>query len=168
LKVYDCYRPQRAVDHFVRWAKDLADEKMKAEFYPNVAKDRLFADGYIAEKSGHSRGSTMDLTIVKLPPRPQRPYIPSEPLKPCFAPQGERFGDNMVDMGTGFDCFDPLAHTDNPAITGVARQNRDLLKNTMAAAGFRNLPEEWWHYTLNGEPFPDTYFDFPVSRRSLR
>jgi D-alanyl-D-alanine dipeptidase len=168
LKVYDCYRPQRAVDHFVRWAKDLADEKMKAEFYPNVAKDRLFEDGYIAEKSGHSRGSTMDLTIVKLPPRFQRPYFPGEPLVPCFAPRNQRFPDNMVDMGTGYDCFDPLAHTDNPAITGVARQNRDLLRDTMIAAGFHNLPEEWWHYTLDGEPFPDTYFDFPVSRHSVR
>ncbi|MBE1498999.1 D-alanyl-D-alanine dipeptidase [Amycolatopsis lexingtonensis] len=168
LKVYDCYRPQRAVDHFVRWAKDLADEKMKAEFYPNVEKDRLFEDGYIAEKSGHSRGSTMDLTLVKLPPRHQRPYVPGEPLKPCFAPQDQRFPDNMVDMGTGYDCFDPLAHTDNPAITGVARTNRDVLRNAMTAAGFRNLPEEWWHYTLNGEPFPDTYFDFPVARCSLR
>ncbi|MGW4057200.1 M15 family metallopeptidase [Amycolatopsis sp. NPDC004747] len=167
LKVYDCYRPQRAVDHFVRWAKDLADEKMKAEFYPNVAKDRLFADGYIAEKSGHSRGSTMDLTIVRLPPAFQRPYLPGEPLKACFAPRDQRFPDNTVDMGTGYDCFDPLAHTDNPAITGVARQHRDLLRSTMAAAGFRNLPEEWWHFTLNGEPFPDTYFDFPVSRGSL-
>ncbi|MGK3207602.1 M15 family metallopeptidase [Amycolatopsis sp. MEPSY49] len=168
LKVYDCYRPQRAVDHFVRWAKDLADEKMKAEFYPNVEKDRLFEEGYIAEKSGHSRGSTMDLTLVKLPPRHQRPYRPGEPLKPCFAPQDQRFPDNMVDMGTGYDCFDPLAHTDNPAITGAARTNRDVLRNAMTAAGFRNLPEEWWHYTLNGEPFPDTYFDFPVSRCSLR
>jgi len=167
LKVYDCYRPQRAVDHFVRWAKDLADEKMKAEFYPNVAKDRLFAEGYIAEKSGHSRGSTMDLTIVELPPRPQRPYIPGEPQVSCFAPVGQRFPDNMVDMGTGFDCFDPLAHTDDPRITGVAKENRQLLKNTMAAAGFRNLAEEWWHYTLNNEPFPDTYFDFPVSLCSL-
>ncbi|WIX87459.1 M15 family metallopeptidase [Amycolatopsis sp. DG1A-15b] len=167
LKVYDCYRPQRAVDHFVRWAKDLADEKMKAEFYPNVAKDRLFADGYIAEKSGHSRGSTMDLTLVRLPPPFQRPYVPGEPLKACFAPRAQRFPDNTVDMGTGYDCFDPLAHTDNPAITGVARQHRDLLRSTMAAAGFRNLPEEWWHFTLNGEPFPDTYFDFPVSRGSL-
>jgi D-alanyl-D-alanine dipeptidase len=165
LKVYDCYRPQRAVDHFVRWAKDLADEKMKAEFYPNVAKDRLFADGYIAEKSGHSRGSTVDLTIVKLPARPQRPYIPSEPLVPCFSPN--RFPDNMADMGTGFDCFDTLSHTEDPRITGEARANRQLLKNTLAAAGFRNLPEEWWHYTLNGEPFPSTFFDFPVSRRSL-
>ncbi|ADJ42479.1 D-alanyl-D-alanine dipeptidase [Amycolatopsis mediterranei S699] len=167
LKVYDCYRPQRAVDHFVRWAKDLADEKMKAEFYPDVAKDRLFADGYIAEKSGHSRGSTMDLTLVRLPPPFQRPYVPGEPLQACFAPRDQRFPDNTVDMGTGYDCFDPLAHTDNPAITGTARQHRDLLRSTMAAAGFRNLPEEWWHFTLNGEPFPDTYFDFPVSRGSL-
>ncbi len=165
LKVYDCYRPQRAVDHFVRWAKDLTDEKMKAEFYPNVAKDRLFTDGYIAEKSGHSRGSTVDLTIVKLPPRPQRPYRPGEPLMPCFAPG--RFPDNMVDMGTGYDCFDTLSHTADLRITGEARAIRQLLTSTLAAAGFRNLPEEWWHYTLNGEPFPDTYFDFPVSRHSL-
>ncbi|WP_037314136.1 M15 family metallopeptidase [Amycolatopsis orientalis] len=165
LKVYDCYRPQRAVDHFVRWAKDLSDERMKAEFYPNVAKDRLFADGYIAEKSGHSRGSTVDLTIVKLPPRPQRPYRPGEALMPCFAP--DRFPDNMVDMGTGYDCFDTLSHTDDPRITGEARANRQLLKGTLATAGFRNLAEEWWHYTLNAEPFPDTYFDFPVARHSL-
>ncbi len=165
LKVYDCYRPQRAVDHFVRWAKDLTDEKMKAEFYPNVAKDRLFADGYIAEKSGHSRGSTVDLTIVKVPPRPQRPFRPGEPLVPCFSP--DRFPDNMVDMGTGYDCFDTLSHTEDPRITGQARANRQLLKGTLASAGFRNLAEEWWHYTLNGEPFPDTFFDFPVTRRSL-
>ncbi|AUI63265.1 M15 family metallopeptidase [Amycolatopsis sp. BJA-103] len=162
LKMYDCYRPQRAVDHFVRWAEDLSDEKMKAEFYPNVAKDRLFADGYIAEKSGHSRGSTVDLTIVRLP---QRPFRPGEALKPCFAPN--RFPDNMVDMGTGYDCFDTLSHTDDPRVIGEARTNRQLLKGTLAAAGFRNLAEEWWHYTFNGEPFPDTYFDFPVSRHSL-
>jgi D-alanyl-D-alanine dipeptidase len=168
LKVYDCYRPQRAVDHFVRWAEDLADEKMKAEFYPGVAKDRLFAEGYIAEKSGHSRGSTVDLTLVALPARPQRPYRPGEPLEPCFAPRDQRFPDNTVDMGTGYDCFDPLAHTRNPAITGLPRQHRQLLEDTMAAAGFRNLPEEWWHYTLNDEPFPDTYFDFPVTRRGPR
>ncbi|MHC3471796.1 M15 family metallopeptidase, partial [Streptomyces sp. 7R007] len=102
LKVYDCYRPQRAVDHFVRWAEDLNDQAMKGEFYPNVDKTRLFADGYIAEKSGHSRGSTMDLTIVKLPAKPTRPYHPGEPLVPCFAPKDERFPDNSVDMGTGF------------------------------------------------------------------
>ncbi|MFI6684304.1 M15 family metallopeptidase [Streptomyces sp. NPDC050485] len=167
LKVYDCYRPQRAVDQFVRWAKDLADEKMKAEFYPHVDKSRLFADGYIAAKSGHSRGSTMDLTIVKLPAPPTPPYRPGQPLVPCYAPQSQRFPDNSLDMGTGFDCFDTLAHTDDPRIQGVQRANRQFLKSTMEAQGFVNLPEEWWHFTYQQEPFPDTYFDFPVARRSV-
>ncbi|RCH67251.1 D-alanyl-D-alanine dipeptidase [Streptomyces sp. SDr-06] len=167
LKVYDCYRPQRAVDHFVRWAKDLDDERMKAEFYPRVDKSRLFADGYIAEKSGHSRGSTMDLTIVKLPALPTRPYRPGQPLVPCYAPKKERFPDNSVDMGTGFDCFDTLAHTDDPRVQGAQRANRQFLKSTLEAQGFVNLPEEWWHFTYQPEPFPDTYFDFPVARRSV-
>jgi D-alanyl-D-alanine dipeptidase len=162
LKVYDCYRPQRAVDHFVRWARDLADQRMKAEFYPRVDKTRLFEDGYIAEKSGHSRGSTLDLTIVKLPARHQRPYVPGERLVDCAAPN--RFPDNTVDMATGYDCFDTLSHTDDPRVTGQARENRQLLKAAMVSAGFRNLAEEWWHFTLNDEPFPDTYFNFPVAR----
>ncbi|MER6626634.1 M15 family metallopeptidase [Streptomyces sp. NPDC000987] len=167
LKVYDCYRPQRAVDHFVRWAEDLDDQAMKHEFYPDVDKTRLFEDGYIAEKSGHSRGSTMDLTIVRLPARPTRPYHPGEPLVPCYAPEDERFPDNSVDMGTGFDCFDPLAHTLDPRVQGAQRAHRMLLKNTLEGLGFVNLAEEWWHYTLKPEPYPDTYFDFPVSSKSL-
>ncbi|GHH48102.1 D-alanyl-D-alanine dipeptidase [Streptomyces candidus] len=167
LKVYDCYRPQRAVDHFVRWAKDLGDTAMKPAFYPRVDKSRLFTDGYIAEKSGHSRGSTVDLTLVKLPAWPTRPYVPGEKLVPCYAPQDERFRDNSVDMGTGYDCFDTLSHTDDPRIRGVQRSNRQLLKNTLAAQGFTNLPEEWWHFTYKPELFPDTYFDFPVARRSV-
>ncbi|MCW8102122.1 M15 family metallopeptidase [Streptomyces tauricus] len=167
LKVYDCYRPQRAVDHFVRWAKDLEDQRMKGEFYPNVDKTRLFEDGYIAEKSGHSRGSTMDLTIVKLPAKPTRPYVPGEPLVPCFAPQGERFPDNSVDMGTGYDCFDTLSHTLDPRIQGEQRANRLLLKDTLEGLGFVNLAEEWWHFTFKPEAYPDTYFDFPVSAKSL-
>ncbi|GGV21889.1 D-alanyl-D-alanine dipeptidase [Streptomyces filipinensis] len=167
LKVYDCYRPQRAVDHFVRWAKDLGDQAMKGEFYPDVDKTRLFEDGYIAAKSGHSRGSTMDLTIVRLPARPTRPYHPGEPLVPCYAPKNERFPDNSVDMGTGFDCFDPLAHTMDPRVQGEQRTNRLLLKNTLESLGFVNLAEEWWHFTYQPEPYPDTYFDFPVSWKSL-
>ncbi|WP_330237046.1 M15 family metallopeptidase [Streptomyces sp. NBC_00566] len=167
LKVYDCYRPQRAVDHFVRWAEDLDDETMKAEFYPEVDKTRLFADGYIAEKSGHSRGSTMDLTVVELPARPTRPYVPGQPLVSCHAPKSQRFPDNSLDMGTGFDCFDPLAHTLDSRIQGVQHANRLLLKNTLEHLGFVNLAEEWWHYTYKPEPYPDTYFDFPVARKSL-
>jgi D-alanyl-D-alanine dipeptidase len=167
LKVYDCYRPQRAVDHFVRWAKDLDNQAMKGEFYPNVDKTRLFADGYIAEKSGHSRGSTLDVTLVKLPAKPTRPYHPGEPLVPCFAPEDERFPDNSVDMGTGFDCFDTLSHTLDPRVQGEQRANRLLLKSTLEGLGFVNLAEEWWHYTYKPEPYPDTYFDFPVSKKAL-
>ncbi|WP_079125603.1 M15 family metallopeptidase [Streptomyces lushanensis] len=167
LKVYDCYRPQRAVDHFVRWAKDLQDERMKAEFYPRVDKSRLFEDGYIAEKSGHSRGSTVDLTLVKLPAPPTRPYIPGERLAPCHGPKAERFPDTSVDMGTGFDCFDTLSHTDDPRVQGEQRANRRFLKATLAEVGFTNLPEEWWHFTHKPETFPDTYFDFPVARRAV-
>ncbi|MEU3724064.1 M15 family metallopeptidase [Streptomyces sp. NPDC031705] len=167
LKVYDCYRPQRAVDHFVRWARDLTDERRKAEFYPRVDKSRLFDDGYIAEKSGHSRGSTMDLTIVPLPAVPAPAPRPGQESVPCYAPQAERYPDNSVDMGTGFDCFDTLSHTDDPRVRGAQRAHRQLLKTTLAAEGFVNLPEEWWHFTYKPEPFPDTYFDFPVARRSV-
>ncbi|MEU7191733.1 M15 family metallopeptidase [Streptomyces sp. NPDC045369] len=167
LKVYDCYRPQRAVNHFVDWAKDLGDQRMKGEFYPRVDKSALFRDGYIAEKSGHSRGSTVDLTLVRLPGPPTRPYIPGEPLTRCYAPQKERFPDNSLDMGTGFDCFDTLAHTLDPRVQGRQRANRLLLKQGLERAGFRNYDKEWWHYTFTPETFPDTYFDFPVSRRSL-
>jgi D-alanyl-D-alanine dipeptidase len=169
LKVYDCYRPQRAVNDFVRWARRLRDQRMKREFYPRVHKSRLFADGYIAARSGHSRGSTMDLTLVKLPARSQPRWRRGTfGLVPCFAPYDERFPDNTVDMGTGFDCFDTLAHTLDPRIQGVQRENRLLLKSAMEAAGFTNYVNEWWHYTLADEPFPNTYFNFPVSRRALR
>ena len=168
LKVYDCYRPQRAVDDFVRWARRLHDDRMKEEFYPRVDKSRLFEDGYIASRSGHSRGSTVDLTLVKLPAREQpRWRRGTYGLVPCFAPYEERFPDNTVDMGTGFDCFDTLANTLDPRIQGEARENRLLLKSTLEAAGFKNYELEWWHYTLEDEPFPETFFDFPVSRRAL-
>ncbi|MEU8653418.1 M15 family metallopeptidase [Streptomyces sp. NPDC048737] len=167
LKVYDCYRPQRAVNHFVRWAQDLDDQVMKREFYPDVDKTRLFEDGYIAERSGHSRGSTLDVTLVRLPARPTAPYVPSEPLVPCSAPQRDRFPDNSVDMGTGFDCFDTLSHTLDPRVQGEQRANRLLLKSTLEEQGFVNLAEEWWHYTFKPEPHPETYFDFPVSTESL-
>jgi len=167
LKVYDCYRPQRAVDHFVRWAEDLDDQAMKGEFYPDVDKTRLFTDGYIAAKSGHSRGSTLDLTLVRLPAFPTRPYVPGEPLVSCHAPRWERFPDNSVDMGTGFDCFDTLSHTLDPRVQGAQRAHRLLLKSTLEGLGFVNLAEEWWHYTFKPEPYPDTYFDFPVTDKSL-
>ncbi|TDC33959.1 M15 family metallopeptidase, partial [Micromonospora sp. KC213] len=167
LRVYDCYRPRRAVDDFVRWAKDPTDQRMKAEFYPRVAKDRLFADGYLGAPTSHSRGSTVDLTLQPLPVPPGASRPPGQPVVACTAPADRRFADGSVDMGTGFDCFDPLAHTDDPRITGAARQHRQLLKRLMTQQGFVNYDREWWHYRLVDEPYPDTYFDFPVAASSL-
>ena len=138
LKVYDGYRPQLAVDHFVRWAKDLGDTINKREFYPEVEKQFLFSEGYIASKSGHSRGSTVDLTIID-------------------ADTGE-----LLDMGGFFDFFGEESWTDNPDITEVQKQNRGILQSAMEKHNFRNYPKEWWHYTLRWEPFPDTYFEFLV------
>jgi zinc D-Ala-D-Ala dipeptidase len=162
LKVYDCYRPQTAVNEFVRWGRDLKDEKMKPRFYPNVRKSRLFRDGYIARRSGHSRGSTVDLTIVPLPAPPQPEFDPAAPLVSCEKPKAERAPDNSVDMGTGFDCFSTLSHTASRKIGEEQRANRKLLKSTMSKHGFRNVTTEWWHYTLRNEPYKRTYFDFPV------
>tara|TARA_B110000093_G_scaffold115056_1_gene123332 strand:- start:11 stop:745 length:735 start_codon:yes stop_codon:yes gene_type:complete len=138
LKVFDAYRPQRAVDHFVRWAQDLGDTKMKAVFYPSVAKQDLFSSGYISQRSGHSRGSTIDLTIVDLQSGAE------------------------LEMGTPWDFFDPSSWPSNLDMPPQSRANRNLLNAVMTRHGFRALPEEWWHFTLENEPFPDTYFDFPV------
>ena len=161
LKIYDAYRPQRAVDHFVRWANDLSDTLTKKEFYPTIDKSRLFVDGYIAEKSGHSRGSTIDLTIVPIP-LPYQPDFEIDNQCECFKSVEQRFKDNSVDMGTGFDCFDSLSHTENSELTSQQRVNRLLLKSIMDKYGFKNLAEEWWHFTLRNEPFPKTYFDFEI------
>lgn len=161
LKIYDAYRPQRAVDHFVRWAKDLSDTLTKKEFYSALNKSRLFIDGYIAEKSGHSRGSTIDLTIVPIP-LPSQPEFDIETQCECFESTDKRFKDNSIDMGTGFDCFHPLSHTENPELDPQQRANRLLLKTLMDKYGFKNLAEEWWHFTLKNEPFPKTYFDFII------
>lgn len=138
FKAYDCYRPQRAVAHFVRWARDVNDTLRRADYYPDVDKSRLFEEGYIAERSGHSRGSTIDLTLVD-------------------AATGAE-----LDMGTGFDRFSPSSWPDAPGMTAQQRANRMLLQILMVAAGFRPYPQEWWHFTLDAEPYPDTYFDFVV------
>lgn len=161
LKIYDAYRPQRAVDDFVKWAKNLNDTLTKKEFYPTVDKSRLFIEGYIAEKSGHSRGSTVDLTIVPVPV-PEQPAFDISNQCECFRSAEERFKDNSLDMGTGYDCFHSLSHTMNVNLSPQQRANRLLLYSLMTKFGFRNLPEEWWHYTLINEPFPGTYFDFVI------
>lgn len=162
VKVYDCYRPQQAVNAFVRWGRDLRDQKMKSEFYPEVDKRNLFTSNYIASRSGHSRGSTVDLTIVPVGNK-DASFDPSAvELRACDSKAGSRTDDGSADMGTGFDCFSTLSHTLTAKVGEPQRSNRAVLRGAMRGCGFYNNPSEWWHYTLRGEPYPETYFDFPV------
>lgn len=139
LKVYDCYRPIRAVRQFVDWAHDPADQRRKAQHYPSLEKSALLGE-YIAETSGHSRGATVDLTLMQCTGGTCRP----------------------LDMGTEFDLFDPRANTDSAEATPMQRAHRHLLRNAMERRGFQNYPLEWWHYTLQPEPSPNRAFDVPV------
>ena len=144
LKIYDAYRPQMAVTHFMNWALDPDDTRMKEYFYPELEKDVLFPQGYIAEHSGHSRGSTVDLTLFDMTTEKE------------------------VDMGGTFDYFGELSHPDYTDITEEQYANRMLLREAMLAHGFKPLEEEWWHFTLADEPYPDTYFTFPINSNSIQ
>lgn len=161
LKLYDAYRPQQAVDHFVRWAADFGDTLTKREFYPTLEKPVLLEEVYIATRSSHTRGSAVDLTIIALPPA-QQPVF--DIAAQCDCSQGSTAGerDNSIDMGSGFDCFHEISHTANPDLTEQQRANRLLLKSIMEKYGFKNYAKEWWHFNYKDEPFPDTYFNFPV------
>jgi zinc D-Ala-D-Ala dipeptidase len=163
LKVYDCYRPARAVAAFVEWAKEPDDPAAKTTYYPNLPKSALFP-GYIATRSGHSRGATLDLTIVKIASEPQAEAENSTPL-PCTEPQQGLGSDSSLDMGTSFDCFDVEANTAASGLTPEEKDNRATLVEAMQARGFKNYPLEWWHFTLEPEPYPDTIFDFPIVKR---
>lgn len=162
LKVYDCYRPTQAVGDFIQWSKAIQDKKMKREFYPRVNKEKFFQLGYVAEKSGHSRGSTVDLTIVSTPLSTQEKAPTMSSLVPCFNSYHHRFGDNSIDMGTGFDCMDVKSHHNNKTIPLVAYINRQLLKQLMKKHGFIAYAPEWWHFTLKNEPYPHQYFDCEI------
>jgi D-alanyl-D-alanine dipeptidase len=163
LVVYDCYRPQRAVHDFVTWGENPADQRMKAEFYPRVNKADFVKLGYVADKSSHTRGSTVDLSIVPVPLVEPAPYRADAPKVDCTAPADQRFRDGSLDFGSAFDCMDEKSHIDATAISPAAQHNRALLHDLMLTHRFKDYHEEWWHYTLREEPFPDTYFDFPVT-----
>ncbi len=138
LKVFDAYRPQKAVDHFVKWAKVLQDTLMKQEYYPQVPKSELFNSGYIASKSGHTRGSTVDLTIINLKTSKE------------------------LDMGSPYDFFGVQSHSYYKNISENQKKNRFYLREIMLANDFKPYDNEWWHFTLINEPFPNTYFNFPI------
>ena len=143
LKIFDAYRPQKAVTHFMKWALDENDVRMKKYFYPELDKKVLFPQGYIAEHSGHSRGSTVDLTLFDMTTEKE------------------------VDMGGTFDYFGELSHPDYRNITEEQYKNRMILREVMLKHGFKPMVEEWWHFTLADEPYPDTYFTFPINSNSL-
>ena len=144
LKIFDAYRPARAVRHFVFWGIEDLDLRMKPFFYPQLEKQVLFQRGYIAKETSHSRGSTVDLTLLDMGTGKE------------------------VDMGSPFDLFDPISHPDCREVTDEQYDNRMLLQNLMVRAGFEPIDCEWWHFTLKDEPFPETYFDFPVSSEYLK
>ena len=161
LKVYDCYRPARAVTAFVDWAKAPDDPHAKMTYYPNLPKGALFPD-YIATRSGHSRGATTDLTLVPIGDETKA----SLATGPCTAPQKGKAPDGSLAMGTSFDCFDVKANTAALGLSKEERENRGVLVEALQAYGFKNYPKEWWHFTLEPEPYPDTVFDFPIEKRS--
>ena len=144
LKVFDAYRPARAVRHFVLWGIEDLDLRMKPYFYPDLEKQELFAKGYIASQSSHSRGSTVDLTLLDMA------------------------SGKELDMGGPFDLFSEVSHPDYRGITEEQYENRMLLQEAMVRNGFEPIDCEWWHFTLKDEPYPDTYFDFPVSAEYLK
>ena len=144
LKIFDAYRPASAVKHFVLWGIEDQDIRMKPYFYPNLNKEELFIEGYIAKQSSHSRGSTVDLTLLDM-----------------------KTGKEL-DMGSPFDLFDDRSHPDYKDVTKVQYENRMLLQSVMVRNGFVPNDCEWWHFTLEDEPYPDTYFEFPVSSEYLK
>lgn len=169
LLVFDCYRPTRAVDDFLKWLKDPQDQKMKAVFYTEEQKDQLVKRGYLASRSGHSRGSTVDLTLVKqsaLSATKENPLVTTlkfrEELKDC-RDTAEIDKTGQLDMGTSYDCFSRQSGSKAVGLTKKQRQNRGVLKRAMEKQGFEGYRKEWWHFTLKKETFKDRYFNFTVA-----
>jgi len=162
LKVYDCYRPERAVRAMASWANDGKPGEATKRFFPQLDKSRLFALGYIASRSMHSAGIAVDLTLIELPEKPPAPFDPNARYGACNGPAAARAPDDSVDTGTGFDCFDLKAHTASGAITGEERRWRRTLVDAMSARGLTNYAREWWHFTASGG---GGSFDFPIPPR---
>ena len=162
LKVYDCYRPARAVAAFARWAKSAGDGATK-RFYPALEKRNLFAQGYIAAHSRHSTGTAVDLTLVRLGAPPATAFDRNAVYGPCTEPAAQRAPDNAIDMGTGFDCFDDKSHTASSAISAEQKRWRLKLLAAMRARGFHNYFREWWHFSFGARPAQG--YDFPIEAR---
>jgi len=173
LKVYDCYRPTRAVRAFMRWAQESEKEPDKAgardapkRFFPALEKRTLFASGYIATHSAHSTGSAVDLTLIARPAAPAPPFDRSAAYGPCTGPAAQRAPDASLDMGTGFDCFDERSHTSSGATTPAQKRWRALLVAAMRARGLHNYFREWWHFSFGPRAGPA--YDFPIEARGAQ
>ncbi|CAF1584499.1 unnamed protein product [Rotaria magnacalcarata] len=168
LVIYDSYRPQKSVDHFIKWSEDPNDSQIKKDhYYPRINKEDAFDLGYIAKKSGHTRGSTIDLTLIQIGKCLLNPLVPIERV--LNDKSAVLFlDDGTVDMGSSFDLLDEASHTNSTLVNKDHQQMRMLLKDLMEKVGFINYEREWWHYTLKNEPFPDTYFNFDVKLSYLR
>ncbi|SEE74698.1 M15 family metallopeptidase [Pseudomonas migulae] len=162
LKVFDCYRPNRAVADMARFANEPGDPR-KAEFYPRVDKQDFWRLGYVARVSNHSRGSTVDLTLTGPKALPAATWTPSAAQVDCTAPYAQRWHDGALDMGTGFDCFDERTHTANPTISAAAKDNRQRLSSAMEKEGFSGYSKEWWHFTYAGAGAPNEVMNFPIT-----
>ena len=164
LVVYDAYRPQQAVDHFMRWSENIKDQAKKSQYYPRIDKAKVFELGYVAKRSGHSRCSTVDITIIK---NGKLPHAIKEKSRKLLDGYTIKFlDDGTIDMGSSFDLFDIASHYENNLIKGKFKKLRTYLKNIMEKCGFKNYAEEWWHFTLKNEPFPadqdSSYFNFAI------
>lgn len=160
LVIYDSYRPQMAVDHFLRWSLDVKDQRTKSWFYPNIDKTRVFELGYMSKRSSHTRGSTVDLTLIKLGEELRDP-VP-QPRIMLDGSQIVFLDDGTVDMGSSFDLLDQASHYENNLIADKYKLRRNYLKQIMVDHGFKPYSKEWWHFSLENEPFPDIFFNFPV------
>jgi D-alanyl-D-alanine dipeptidase len=158
-KVYDCYRPARAVNAMARWTAS-AEDGSTSRFYPNLQKRTLFAQGWISPRSAHSAGNAIDLTLIAQGAKAV-PYEPTTRYGACDAPAAQRAPDSGLDMGSAFDCFSAVSHTANPAITAEQRARRDRLKSAMSRQGFKNYFREWWHFAYEGGAPPGLH-DFVV------
>jgi zinc D-Ala-D-Ala dipeptidase len=163
LKVYDCYRPMRAVRAMVQWVNDGRTEAPTKRFFPKLRKGSLLS-GYIASRSRHSTGTTIDLTLTKVDTAPAAPFDPAATYGPCTAPAARRSPDNSVDMGTSFDCFDSASHTTSSAVTAEQRRWRNVLVEAMRKQGFANYDREWWHFSYARSSSQGAY-DFPIRAR---
>ncbi|MHC8287509.1 M15 family metallopeptidase [Pseudomonas sp. XS1P51] len=162
LKVFDCYRPTRAVADMGRFATEPGDPR-KAEFYPRVDKKDFWRLGYVARVSNHSKGSTVDLTLTAPQALPAETWTPAAPPVDCTAPYEQRWHDGALDMGTGFDCFDERAHTNSALINATARENRQRLNSAMEKEGFTGYSAEWWHFTYTRDDTLKSVMDFPIT-----